>query len=217
MDSAYPNLVAEVLPPWAYGIFGAVIFGAIMSSFVGSLNATVTLFSLDFYKPIINKKATNQQIARAGSVATLAIGLLTLIIAPFISVFPQGLYAVLQEFNGLFSMPLLATVLVGFFSRKTSALGAKWAFIFHVITYSASKFIIPEIHYLYVWSILFFVDLAIILLFSRLKPEKEDFEFEKYKNKVDLTPWKHSKWVGVLILLLVVGMYVVFSPMVLAK
>ncbi|MCY1028658.1 solute:sodium symporter family transporter, partial [Mammaliicoccus sciuri] len=53
-DNAYPMLVNEVLPEWAYGLFGAVIFGAILSSFVGSLNSTATLFSLDFYKSIIN-------------------------------------------------------------------------------------------------------------------------------------------------------------------
>src|SRR5699024_4666019 len=80
MDSSYPALVANVLPEWGYGIFGAVVFGAIMSSFVGSLNATVTLFSYDFYKPIINKTADNKQLAKAGRNATLIIGLITVIL-----------------------------------------------------------------------------------------------------------------------------------------
>ncbi len=39
-DNAYPMLVTAVLPEWAFGIFAAVIFGAILSSFVGALNAT---------------------------------------------------------------------------------------------------------------------------------------------------------------------------------
>lgn len=65
-DNAYPYLVTEVLPKMLFGIFAAVIFGAILSSFAGALNATSTLFSLDFYKPIINKKADDKQIARAG-------------------------------------------------------------------------------------------------------------------------------------------------------
>ncbi|GAB3056604.1 solute:sodium symporter family transporter [Salinicoccus sesuvii] len=217
MDSAYPALISEILPGWAAGIFAAVVFGAIMSSFVGALNATVTLFSLDFYKPVINKKASSQDIARMGRFATIGFGLLTIIIAPFISIFPQGLFAVVQEFNGLYSMPLLAIVLVGFYSRKTSSLGAKVTFAFHVVTYASSKLLIPDIHYLYVWSVLFLLDLAILVAFSKLRPEKDDFEFEKYKNKVDITPWKHVRVTGILILILVAAMYIVFSPLVLAK
>lgn len=217
MDSAYPALISEILPGWASGIFAAVVFGAIMSSFVGALNATVTLFSLDFYKPVIKKSATTKDMAIMGKIVTVVVGLLTIVIAPFISIFPQGLFAVVQEFNGLYSMPLLAIILVGFYSRKTSALGAKLTFVFHVLTYSASKVVIPEIHYLYVWSVLFILDLLILIAFSHLKPEKDDFEFEKYKNKVDMTPWRHVKWTGIVVLLLVVAMYVVFSPLVLAK
>ncbi len=216
MDLAYPTLVDHVLPKWAYGIFGAVVFGAILSSFIGALNATVTLFSLDFYKPIINKQASNRQIAKMGRILTVVVGVIVVGIAPLISLFPQGLFAVIQEFNGLYNMPLLAIILIGFFSRKTSALGAKVTFIFHVVTYSLSKVLLADIHYLYVWSVLFILDIAILYLFSITKPDKDDFEFDKYKNKVDLTPWKHSKWVGTLILLIVVAMYIVFSPLVLA-
>ncbi|MFD1388965.1 solute:sodium symporter family transporter [Oceanobacillus oncorhynchi subsp. oncorhynchi] len=217
MDLAYPALVAEVLPNWAAGLFGAVVFGAIMSSFVGALSATVTLFSLDFYKPVINKQATNRQIALAGRVLTIIIGIMVIVIAPFISLFPQGLFAVLQEFNGLYSMPLLAIIVVGFYSKKTSALGAKIAFIFHIVVYALSKVVIPDIHYLYVWSVLFLADLAIIYFYSQKRPEKDDFQFEKYQSKVDITPWKHVRWTGLVILVIVVASYVVFSPLVLAK
>ena len=34
-DNAYPYLVTEVLPKMLFGIFAAVIFGAILSSFAG--------------------------------------------------------------------------------------------------------------------------------------------------------------------------------------
>ncbi|WP_152655884.1 solute:sodium symporter family transporter [Oceanobacillus sp. CFH 90083] len=217
MDLAYPALVAEVLPDWAAGLFGAVVFGAIISSFVGALSATVTLFSLDFYKPVINKQATNRQIAKAGRVLTIVIGVIVVLVAPLISLFPQGLYAVIQEFNGLYSMPLLAIILVGFYSKKTSATGAKITLIFHIAVYALSKVVIPDIHYLYVWSVLFLVDLAILYFYSVKRPSQEDFQFDKYQNKVDITPWKHVRWVGILILVIVVASYVVFSPLVLAR
>ena len=62
-DNAYPALVSSVLPDWAFGLFGAVIFGAILSSFVGSLNSTTTLLTLDFYKPIFGKNKSDKHIA----------------------------------------------------------------------------------------------------------------------------------------------------------
>lgn len=120
-DDAYPSLVAAVLPGWAYGIFGAVIFGAILSSFVGALNATATLFTLDFYKPVFNPNATDRQVARAGKAVTVIVGLVAIVIAPLISFAPTGLYNVVQQFNGLYSMPLLAVIVLGFYSKNVTA------------------------------------------------------------------------------------------------
>lgn len=54
----------------------------------GALNATSTLVSLDFYKPVINKQATDAQIARAGKMVTVIVGLVSVIVAPFISFAP---------------------------------------------------------------------------------------------------------------------------------
>lgn len=214
-DNAYPMLVNEVLPEWAYGLFGAVIFGAILSSFVGSLNSTATLFSLDFYKSIINKEASNKQVSRIGRLVTVLVGVIVVIIAPMISLFPQGLYAVVQEFNGIYNMPLLVLVLVGFFVKRTSQLGAKVMFILHILLYALSKVLITEIHFLYVLSVLFFVDLLIVMLFNKWKPSDE-FDFSVNYAKVDITPWKHRYLVGGIIVLVVIGTYVLFSPLGLA-
>ncbi|WP_436883739.1 solute:sodium symporter family transporter [Mammaliicoccus sciuri] len=214
-DNAYPMLVNEVLPEWAYGLFGAVIFGAILSSFVGSLNSTATLFSLDFYKSIINKEASNKQVSRIGRLVTVLVGVIVVIIAPMISLFPQGLYAVVQEFNGIYNMPLLVLVLVGFFVKRTSQLGAKVMFILHILLYALSKVLITEIHFLYVLSVLFFVDILIVMLFNKWKPSDE-FDFSVNYAKVDITPWKHRYLVGGIIVLVVIGTYVLFSPLGLA-
>ncbi|WP_323703230.1 solute:sodium symporter family transporter [Mammaliicoccus sp. Dog046] len=214
-DNAYPMLVNEVLPGWAYGLFGAVIFGAILSSFVGSLNSTATLFSLDFYKSVINKEASNKQVSRVGRIITIVVGVIVVIIAPMISLFPQGLYAVVQEFNGIYNMPLLVLVLVGFFVKRTSQLGAKVMFILHIILYALSKVLITEIHFLYVLSVLFFIDLLVVLLFNKWKPSDE-FDFNVNYAKVDITPWKHRYLVGVIIICVVIFTYILFSPLGLA-
>ncbi|WP_239751728.1 solute:sodium symporter family transporter [Mammaliicoccus sp. H-M34] len=214
-DNAYPMLVNEVLPGWAYGLFGAVIFGAILSSFVGSLNSTATLFSLDFYKSIMNKEASNKQVSRVGRLVTVVVGVIVVIIAPMISLFPQGLYAVVQEFNGVYNMPLLVLVLVGFFVKRTSQLGGKVMFILHIVLYALSKVVLTEIHYLYVLSVLFFIDLLVVMLFNKWKPSDE-FDFSVNYAKVDITPWKYRYLVGGIIIFVVIGTYILFSPLGLA-
>ncbi|WP_438672199.1 sodium:solute symporter family transporter, partial [Serratia marcescens] len=53
-DMAYPTLVNNVLPVPLVGFFGAVLFGAVISTFNGFLNSASTLFSMGIYRRIIN-------------------------------------------------------------------------------------------------------------------------------------------------------------------
>lgn len=215
-DNAYPALVSSVLPDWAFGLFGAVIFGAILSSFVGSLNSTTTLLTLDFYKPIFGKNKSDKHIARVGHIATIVIGAIVVGLAPVISLFPSGLYAVVQQFNGVYSMPVLVLVLVAFYSKKTSKLGAKVALATHIVIYAIVSLVFTEINYLYTFSVLFFVDLIIVLIFNKIKPSSE-YDLKSRQEQVDMTPWKYRYVAGIIILALVVISYIIFSPLVLAK
>lgn len=215
-DEAYPTLVTHVFPEMLYGIFAAVIFGAILSSFSGALNATSTLLSLDFYKPVFKKDATDAQITRFGKIVTIIIGLAATLIAPLISFAPAGLYQFVQEFNGLYNMPLLIIILLAFYSKKVTAFAAKCTIYMHIILYVLSKFLLKDIHFLYVLSVLFFLDLMVMLLISKLKPEG-DFELKVFNTKVDITPWKHAKLVSIITVVVVISTYILFSPLGFAK
>lgn len=237
-DNAYPTLINAVLPQWATGLFAAVLFGAILSSFVGALNSTATLFTLDFYEPMLKKRvnseiaaasegnlsqseidkdAIDKKITKIGKSITIVVALVSVIVAPLISFAPSGLYAFCQSFNGIYSMPLLVLILVGFFSKNVTAFGAKITIGLHIILYVLSKVLLSEIHYLYVFGILFFVDLFIIWLIGKIKPREQAFDFEKTFNKVDLTPWKNGKIIGVFVIITMIIMYLVFSPLGIAK
>lgn len=214
-DNAYPMLVTAVLPEWAFGIFAAVIFGAILSSFVGALNATTTLLTLDFYKPM-KKNTSDKQVARMGKVFTIIVGLLATVIAPLISFAPAGLFHVVQQFNGVYSMPLLAIIILGFYSKYATPFAAKITFGFHIVVYSISQLFF-DVHYLYVFSVMFFVNLFLLWGISRLQKNTEPFQFPEGNHKVDLTPWKHRKWVSVLIIVIVLASYWFFSPLGIAE
>lgn len=218
-DGAYPQLVVEVLPQWAMGIFGAVIFGAILSSFAGSLSSTSTLFALDFYKPIINKDATDKQMARVGRITNITLGVISIVVAPFISKAGSGLYAFVQEFNGLYNMPLLIMILCAFYYKKATATAAKTTMIFHVLVYALSKVILKDIHFLYVLSGLFFIDLLIMIVVSNLTNKGKVFDINKYSiaQEVGVEPWAKVKVFSILITILVIATYLLFSPLGIAS
>ena len=67
-DTAYGQLVRDVLPGPLTGLFAAVMVGAILSSYTSALNSTTTLFSLGIYKPMINQQATEAQVVKSGKV-----------------------------------------------------------------------------------------------------------------------------------------------------
>lgn len=180
------------------------------------MNSTTTLLTLDLYKPIFGKNKSDKHIARVGHIATVVIGVIVVALAPVISLFPSGLYAVVQQFNGVYSMPVLALILVAFFSKRTSKLGAKVTLFTHIILYAIISFVFTEINYLYTFSVLFFVDLIIILIFNKVKPSSE-FDLNTHQSKVDMTPWKYRYVAGIIVLALVVVSYIIFSPLVLAK
>lgn len=211
-DAAYPALVNEVLPTVLNGFFAAVIFGAILSTVIGALMSISTLFSLDFYKGIFKPDASDKKVARVGKISILIFALVSLWVAPLISMAPQGLFNVVQEFNSLYSMPLLVLVLAVFFSKKGTAFAAKVTLVFHVIVFSLLNWwLMSDVNFLYIISILFFLDAFIFWLVSRLKPEK-DFIITDYTTKVDVKPWKHTRSASLLLLALIIGVYVFLSP-----
>jgi len=214
-DLAYPTLITTVIPTWLLGLMAAVLFGAILSSFNSALNSCVTLYTLDFHRSLINKNASDEHLVKIGKRVGTGLAVVSICVAPFVINAPSGLYDFLQECFGFYSMPILATVLVGFYTKRVPAIAPKVTLITHVILYSISKFLPFHVHYLYVLSVLFPIDLMLMLIIGKLKPRETDFELEDSKA-VDLTPWKYVKPAAALCVVLMLCVYALFSPLGLA-
>ena len=118
MDVVYAELVKKVFPSWALGFFVAVIMGAILSTFNSVLNSAATIFSLDLYKPYINKNASEQEVVRMGRLTSTVLAVFAIGIAPFVANAPDGLYQLLQQLNGIFFIPMATVILAGFLLKK---------------------------------------------------------------------------------------------------
>ena len=64
-------------------------------------------------------------------------------------------------------------------------------------------------HFLHIMGILFVVNIIIMLVVGKLKP-KTDVYVPKVTEEIDVTPWKYTKVVGIVIALLVLSTYLIF-------
>ena len=210
-------LVTKVLPSYLVGFFAAVLFGAILSSFNSALNSSVTLFGIDIYQSYIKKDATETQVVWAGKKFGIVLAVVSMCIAPLLVYASDGLFGYLQEANGIYSIPILTIIVVGYLTKFVPAFAAKIGVISGSVLYIISQFIIKPMmgeenypHFLHVMAILFALNIIIMLIIGKLKPREVAFELA-YTKQVDITPWKYLKITGIAICVIVIGIYIYFS------
>lgn len=237
-DDAYPMLVNKVLPAPLVGFFAAVLFGAILSSFNSVLNSSVTLFGIDIYKQHINKEADEKTVVKYGKTFGIILAIAAMFIAPMIAN-AGSLFAYLQEINGIYSIPILTIIVVGFLTKRVPAIAAKIGLFSGCILYIISQFILQPFfinsaleqaaasgivneaalalikaqaypHFLDIMALLFILNVGIMLLIGKWKPREKDY-VQAYTKQVNITPWKYVHQVGIAICLLVLAIYIYFA------
>lgn len=222
MDLAYPTLVKDVFPTFLDGFFLAVLLGAVFSSFNALLNSASTLFVYDIYKVLINNKATDRQMIRVSQWFGVILALATFFISPMLMNAPQGLWTIIRQFTGFFNIPIIAIVLVGIFAKRVPAIAPKIVIISHVIVYYLLIWGLPmffkyemAINFIYIQGLLFVVEVLVMLIIEMTNPLDIPFKFSP-NPKVDMTPWKYTIPVTVLLLGSIVFTFILFSPIGLA-
>ncbi|MGY0407600.1 MAG: solute:sodium symporter family transporter, partial [Polaribacter sp.] len=217
-DEAYPMLVNKVLPASLVGFFAAVLFGAILSSFNSALNSSVTLFGIDIYKEYFNKDASEKIVVKAGKIFGIGLAIISMCIAPLLVYASDGLFGYLQEANGIYSIPILTIIVVGYLTKRVPAIAAKIGIISGSVLYIISQFILKPYligeenypHFLHVMALLFVLNIIIMLLIGKYYPRAEDYR-QEYTEQVSITPWKYLNSVGIGICLIVVAIYIYFA------
>ena len=122
-DKSYPWLISVFVPTGLKGLVLAALVAAIVSSLASMLNSTSTIFTMDIYKPYLNKTATEKQIVFTGRVTAAMALIIAGFIAPLLGNIPQ-MFQYIQEYTGLVSPGILAVFLMGLFWKKTTNIGA---------------------------------------------------------------------------------------------
>ncbi len=210
-DVVYPTLVDKLLPKQFTGFFGAVLFGAVLSSFNSALNSASTIFSLNIYKPLLKPDIDQKGLIKVSKYFGTVLAIFSMLVAPMIAKSSGGLFEFIQKVAGLFSVPIALIVFVGIFSKKASALSAKISMAFFVIVYGYTQFIRPtKMHFLYVVAILFVICLFIMYIVDKIKPSGKEYSLP-IRHEVSVEPWEYRYTVSTILMVLLVWLYVVFS------
>ncbi|MCR9172520.1 MAG: sodium/sugar symporter [bacterium] len=117
-DKAYPWLL-QFLPAGLKGLAFAALSAAIVSSLASMLNSTSTIFTMDIYKPYINKEANDKQMVNTGRWSAGAALLIGAIMAPLLGGIDQA-FQFIQEYTGVVSPGILAVFMLGLFWKKAT-------------------------------------------------------------------------------------------------
>jgi len=166
-DTAYGRLVSDLLPPVLIGLFAAAMAAAVLSTYNSLLNSATALYVCDIHEAYVSK---NPNVVKLSAWVTLLLSALTLILVP---VYQQAdsIINLLQQLNGLLSMPILSIFIVGLF-KDVDARAAIIAVIFGVLFYGSLTFefspLYTTVHYIHLMAITLFSCVAVALLSNRL-------------------------------------------------
>ncbi len=223
IDQAYPRLIRDVLPLYLSGFFLAVLLGAVFSSFNSLLNSAATLFSLDVYAPAKEGagkgKVSDGELVRVAKIASVVIAVFSFAVAPMLAFAPEGLWQIIRIFTGFYNIPTIVIVIVGLFTARVPAMGAKIVIVFHVIAYGFARFVFDDVitlHFIHLYAVLFVIEVATMLACGWFAPRKTAWTFTR-NEQVDMTEWRFAKPLAVTLFSCVVATYLLFSPIGLAS
>lgn len=216
-DHSYGKLVNSVLPTAYAGFFAAVMMGAILSRFNSALNSTCTLFSLGLYKSVFRPDASQTQVMRVSKVFGWTITLVAMFIAPMLAG-QVGIFSYLQKMNGIYAIPIFAVVLTGMLTRNVPAKAAKIALVAGFLIVACGYFLPPlavivnSMHEFHFQGIVFAYLVIIMLVIGEIRPRIESW-VQKDVGALDLTPWRHSRLAGLVLIGLVLAIYIAFADL----
>jgi SSS family solute:Na+ symporter len=172
-DLAYPSMMS-LMPVGIKGLVFAALIAAIVSSLASMTNSISTIFTMDIYAKLRQKK-TQTHYVTIGRIATLASLVIALLTArPLLEQFEQA-FQYIQEFTGLFTPGIVVIFITGMFWKRTTSLGALAAAIGSAVFSLAFKYLCPQLPFMDRIGWVFLICLGLTILLSLMdKPSEHD-------------------------------------------
>ena len=239
-DRAFPMLVTTLLPVGIKGLVAGGLMAALMSSLASVFNSCSTIFTIDIYKKIKPEKS-EKYLVNIGKIATLVIVVLGIAWIPIMEKIGGGvMYQYLQNVQAYIGPPVTAVFLLGILWKRINAQASivtlSAGLVLLIVRLSSEIYFQSEISsgivvdsvffefatinfshmaiFIFVFSALLCVTVSILTDepdYSRIKglsfgtTTREMISKEKSYTNFDII-------FSVLLVLLVIGIFVFFSP-----
>ena len=208
-DGAYPFLIQRILPSGLNGIMFAALFGAVMSTLDSLLNSATTIFTMDIYKPFINKDASPKLLVRVGRIITVILVLIGCLWSPIVSKFEGGLYFFLQVYWGFVIPGVVAVFFFGIIWKKVPAIAAIWGMLLNIPVYGLLLWLMPDVSYLHHMEISFAVITLFIITITYFKPLETPVVYP-VRNDIQIERSNTILVWSVLVLVATISLYIIF-------
>ena len=146
-NKAYPALL-KLLPVGVKGVTVAAFAATVVASLAAKVNSISTIFTLDIYKKVFNKEATEAKLISIGKVAIIVSTIMGVLLTfglgdALMGEGKQG-FQYIQEYTGFVSPGIFAMFLLGFFWKRTTSNAALFATVGGFILSIILKFL-PDI------------------------------------------------------------------------
>lgn len=219
-DTALAQLLGHVLPQ-GVGLVGfvlAALLGAVVSSLAAMLNAASTIFSMDIYKKLLSPQASQKSIVFLGRACVVVFTVFAVILAPQLGnpKISNSIFTIIQESQGFISPGILSIFAFGLLFRRAPRACGVMGLLTSIVAYGTMKYTWPDIQFLNRMAISFALCLVVMTIMTMARPLAQPIEF-KHQTNLDLTSSKGALFVGILVVIITLVLYYLFSPLGLLK
>jgi SSS family transporter len=141
-DLVFIGVALKVLPVGLIGIFLSAMFAATMSAMDSTYNMVSSIISRDLYKDGFRPEASDRQVLRVGKIATLSIGVLTVVLALVFVNHSLGIFGLMMAFFTLFNMPVNIPMAFGLIFKRVPRWGAFATIAWGLLVGAATRYLL---------------------------------------------------------------------------
>ena len=209
-DEAFPTLIKNLIPQGLRGFMLAAIAGAVISSLASMLNSASTIFTMDIYHRMFDRKAPQKRLVLLGRLMTIIFIVAGCSIAPMLDD-PKfgGVFQYIQQYQGYIWPGLVAVFTFGILVETAPGAAGVTGLIAGPVIYGLLQSFAPNLHFLIQVAIAFQLVLLIMGLITFWKPLKEPKRLP-VRKEMDVRTEPQVIWFGAAVIISVITFYIIF-------
>ena len=239
-NAAFPVMVKAIMPVGLRGVLAGGLLAALMGSLASVYNACSTLYTIDIYKKS-HPNASEKELVKVGRIATGVIVLMGMAWIPLMGRIDDGLYNYLQSVQSYLAPPISAVFLLGVFFKRLNAKGAYTSMVAGFVLGMAKltlqifqdsleqggylhQFATMSFLYFCIWLFLFSIVVFVVISMMTAPPTEEKVRGLTFATTVaEDKAASRATWnwidvtLSIFVLAVILGIFLYFSPLGIAK